>query len=99
MIGRAEANDSGQGTLDARQLEPFREIMICVNGADVRFNEVGVRLRDGGSVDVRLRATVDDGACSRFISLRGRREVAGLNFSHDPAALAGATARVELFAR
>ena len=99
MIGRAEANGSGQGTLEARQVEPFREIMICVNGGDVRFNQVGVRLRDGGSVDLRLRATVDDGDCSRFISLRGRREVAGMNFTHDPATLGGATARVELFAR
>lgn len=99
MIGRGQADGSGQGTFDARQIEPFREIMICVNGGDVRFNAVGVRLRDGGSVDLRLRATVDDGDCSRFISLRGRREVAGMNFTHDPATLGGATARVELFAR
>ena len=56
MIGRGQADGSGQGTLDARQIEPFREIMICVNGADVRFHQVGVRLRDGGSVDLRLRA-------------------------------------------
>ena len=73
--------------------------MICINGGRVRFNDIGVRLREGGNVDIRLRATVNDGGCSRFISLRGRREIAGMNFTHDPAILGGATARVELFAR
>ena len=99
MIGRAEANGSGQGTLDARQVEPFREIMICVNGADVRFDQIGVRLRDGGSIDIRLRARIGDGGCSRFLPLRGRRDIAGMNFTYDAASLGGGTARVELFAR
>lgn len=99
MIGRGEAGTNAEGSFDAREVEPFREIMLCVQGGDVRFDQLGVRLREGGSLDLRLRATVEDGDCSRFISLRGRRDIAGLDFTHDPALLRGATARVELFAR
>ncbi len=100
MIGRAQADgSSGTGTLEARQIEPFREIMICVNGAPVRFDQVGVRLRDGSSIDIRLRTRIGEGGCSRFLPLRGRRDIAGMNFTYDAASLGGGTARVELFAR
>ena len=99
MIGRGEADSDGAGTVEARQLEPFREIMLCVSGADVRFNSLTVRVREGTPIAIRLAATVRDGGCSRFISLRGRRDVAGIDFTNDASVQRGATGRVELFAR
>lgn len=99
MIGRGEAGGGGSGTVEARELEPFREIMLCVSGANVRFNNLTVRVREGTPVAIRLNATVRDGGCSRFISLRGRRDVAGVDFTNDASVQRGRTGRVELFAR
>ena len=97
---RRVSDEVDRDTIRARGGEEFRQLMICVEQAPVRFHSITVRFQNGGTQDVRLRALVAAGRCSRFIDLRGRdRDVAAVDFVYESASLRGRPAQIELFAR
>jgi hypothetical protein len=100
-IGRREVSDSVErDAIRARGDAQFRQIMICVEQAPVRFQDVTVRYRNGATQDVRLRSLVRAGGCTRFIDLRGRqRDIEAVDFTYEAASLGRERARVELYAR
>ena len=100
-IGRREVSDSvDRDTIRARGNAQYRQIMICVEQAPVRFHDVNVRYRNGRTQDVRLRSLIRAGGCTRFIDLRGReRDIDAVDFTYEAASLGRQRARVELYAR
>ena len=100
-LGHREVSDSvDRDTITARDRGTFRQIMICVERAPVRFYDVVVRYRNGGTQNVRIRALVRAGRCTRNIDLRGRdRNVEAVDFAYEAASLGRGRARVELFGR
>ena len=100
-IGHREVNDSvDRDTIRARGGHMYRQIMLCVERAPVRLYELVVRYRNGGSQNVRIRALVPAGRCSRNIDLRGRnRDIEAVDFTYEAASLGRQRARVELFGR
>ena len=100
-VGHRQVSDQVErDTISARGGEPFRQIIICVEEAPVRFLDVTVRYRNGATQDVRLRSLVRAGACTRDIDLRGReRDIDAVDFTYEAASLGRGRARVDLFAR
>ena len=100
-IGAAGASgDSGRVTIITRSDPRYRQLMICVEGHAVRLNDAQVRFSDNRIQNVRLRARLADGACSRMIDLSSHRQaIASADITYDVASLAGGTVRVQLFAR
>ena len=99
-LGHREVNDQVErDTIRARGPAQWRQAMICVEQAPVRFLDVTIRYRNGGTQDVRLRSLIRPGDCSRFIGLRGRRDIEAVDFTYEAASLGRGRARVELFAR
>jgi len=100
-LGQREVNDSVErDTIRARGSQQFRQVMICVEEAPVRFLDVVIRFRNGSTQDVRLRSLIRAGACSRDIGLRGRsRDIDTVDFTYEAASLGRGRARVDLFAR
>jgi len=100
-IGEREVGDNvDHDTIRATGHDQFRQLMICVERAPVRFYEVTVRFRNGGDQPVRLRSLIRDGDCTRFIDLRGgRRDVEAVDFTYEAASLGRGRAKVALFAR
>ena len=100
-VGSAAASgDSGTVAIAARSDPRFRELMICVEGHDVRINDADIRFADDRRQSVRLRARLVDGACSRMYTLNSRgKAIAAADVTYDAASLGGGTVRVQLFAR
>ncbi len=100
-LGQREVNDSVErDTIRARGSAQYRQVMICVEEAPVRFVDVVIRYRNGGTQDVRVRSLIRAGACSRDIALRGRtRDIEAVDFTYEAASLGRGRARVDLFAR
>jgi hypothetical protein len=100
-LGQREVNDSVErDTIRARGGTQWRQMMICAEQAPVRFLDVTVRYRNGGTQDVRLRSLIRAGSCTRDINLRGReRDIEAVDFTYEAASLGRARARVDLFAR
>ena len=100
-IGEREVGDNvDHDTIRATAHDQFRQLMICVEQAPVRFVDVVIRYRNGGTQDVRLRSLIRDGGCTRFIDLRGgRRDVEAVDFTYEAASLGRGRAKVALFAR
>jgi hypothetical protein len=100
-LGHREVNDSVErDRIEARGGARYRQVMICVEEAPVRFASVVVRYRNGATQDVSLRELIRAGACSRDIQLRGRdRDIEAVDFTYEAASLGRGRAKVELFAR
>lgn len=87
-------------TVDVPRAYVSREVQFCVEGHALRLLDANVTFHDGQSQAVPLRTTVRARACSRAYSLRGtNREIASLSVTYDGAALASATATVQILAR
>ena len=100
-LGQREVNDSVErDTIRARGSTQFRQVMICVEQAPVRFYELVVRYRNGATQNVRIRSLVRASDCSRNIDLRGRnRDIEAVDFTYEAASLGRGRARVELYGR
>ena len=100
-LGHREVSDSiNRDTIRARGGAQYRQAMICVEQAPVRFIDVVIRYRNGGTQDVRMRELIRAGGCTRDINLRGRsRDIDAVEFTYEAASLGRERARVELFAR
>ncbi len=100
-LGQREVSDSvDRDTIRARGGAQYRQAMICVEQAPVRFVDVVIRYRNGGTQDVRMRDLIRAGACTRDINLRGQsRDIEAVEFTYEAASLGRERARIELFAR
>jgi hypothetical protein len=100
-IGRAQADPgAGSVTITARNDDPYREYMICLEGGPARLLDAQIHYRDGRVQTYRIRARVTDGACSRSSIASGRdKTIATLDIAYDPASLNGSRPRVELYVR
>jgi hypothetical protein len=100
MIGRRLVADTAErDTIPVTGSDHYGTLMICVDDAPIRFQEIVVRYKDGSARNVRLRALVAAGRCSREIELGGRRELAGVEIAYQAASLGGGRALLQLFGR
>lgn len=100
MIGQRVVDGADRDTITARGSAQYRELMICVENAPVAFQEVVVRYRGGASQNVRLRARIAAGRCSRIVDLTGRdRDIATVDFSYAPVPAGGGRPLIQLYAR
>lgn len=104
MIGASEVGtQAGNGTITPRSADPFREFMICVDLAPLRFRTITVRFANGASQAVSFRDRIAAGSCGRALSVRGRNgPVAGIDVAYEPGRtgnVTAETARVQLFGR
>lgn len=103
MIGRrlvgGDAAAAGRDTIPVTGTERYGTLLICVDRAPIRFQEVVVRFKDGRASNVRLRSLIAAGGCSREIPLSGRRDIAGVEIAYDAASLGGERALLQLFGR
>jgi hypothetical protein len=100
-IGQAAATaEASSATITPRASEVRRELMFCVEGGAVRINGAVVRFQGGRTQSLQVRARIADGACGRPISLSARNQpIEAVEFSYDPAILAGTGARVQIYGR
>jgi len=73
--------------------------MFCTQDHAVRLSEATVRFRDGRAQNVRIRARVADGGCSRMATVGRNRDIESVDVGYEPASLEGTRARVQLFGR
>jgi hypothetical protein len=101
-LGNRQVSDSvDRDTINVTRPGRWRQMMICVEEAPVRFLEVVVRYRNGGVQNVPVRSLVRVGRCTRDINLRGGsdRDIEAVDFTYEAVSLGGGRARVEVFAR
>jgi hypothetical protein len=100
-VGQRQVSGSvDRDSIPSQDIARYRQLMICVEEAPIRFVAVTIRYRDGGTQAVGLRALVRAGSCSPDIQLRGRdRSIEALDFTYEAASLGRGQARVDLFAR
>ena len=79
----------------------FRQIRLCVGRNPVRIYDMDVRFRNGGNQDVRLRARLAAGQCSRVINLEGRggRDISSVAFTYEAASIGRERSHIRLFGR
>jgi hypothetical protein len=91
---------TGTQTYEVRGTNVVREIMFCVDGANVQLVGADVRFRGGESQMLSLRTRVRAGACSRVFGLRNRTaELGSVVLTYDPASLAGHTPSLQVLVR
>jgi hypothetical protein len=100
-IGRGTiSGDSGAVTIQGSSTQRWRELMFCTEGHEVRINEAALHYADNRTQEIRIRARIPLGGCSRMLSMNSRGQVlSSVDLSYDVASLAGGTVRVQLFAR
>jgi len=92
--------ETGTRTYEVRGTNVVREMMFCVDGANVQLVGAEVRFRGGESQALSLRARVRAGACTRVFGLRNRTaELAAVVLTYDPASLAGHTPSLQVLVR
>jgi len=100
LIGRHQISDAvDHDTIRIIRNEQYVTILLCVDDAPLRVQDLVVRFKNGTAQTVRLRSLIAAGRCSREIALNGRREIAGVDIAYQPASLGGGRAALELFGR
>ena len=78
----------------------FGQVRLCAYDHAVRIYDLDVRFRNGGNQDVKVRALLQPGSCTRFIALKGpRRNISSVAFTYEAASLGRPKAHVRLFGR
>ena len=104
IIGSSEVGtQAGNATIAPRSADPFRQFMVCVDLAPLRFRGVTIRFAGGASQAISFRDRIAAGSCGRALSLRGRNgAVAGIDVAYEPGRtgnVTAETARVQVFGR
>jgi hypothetical protein len=98
VIGAREVTD--RYDVDAINLpgnRMFRQVKVCVDRNPVHFYDFDIFFRNGGHQDVRVRARINPGECTRDIDLNGgRRNIDRIVFKYEETSrfLGRATVRV-----
>ena len=102
QVGEREVSDRvDRDVIAVEGRRRFSQIRICVGRNRIRFYDIDVRFRNGGNQDVRIRAVVPAGGCTRNIALQGRggRDISSVAFTYEAASLGRERSHVRLFAR
>jgi hypothetical protein len=101
MIGYRDVGpEADHDTITVRVEEQHQQLMFCTERHAIRIIDGIVHYRDGRSQNVRVRTRLEADRCGRSIDLSGRnKDVATMDFTYEVASLAGAQARVQLYAR
>ena len=100
FLGRREiAGDHGRQVFPIESGRRFGVVRLCVSRQAVRFHDVEVRFRDGGSRSVRLGFILPNQRCTGDINLRGQRELRELVVTYAASGLRRRGARVRMDAR
>jgi hypothetical protein len=99
LIGERVVNGTDHDSIPARGTDRYQQILICVENAPVAFQEVVVRFRNGTSQNVRLRARIAAGRCSREIDIGRDRDIQSIDFTYAPAAPNTGPPTVQVYAR
>lgn len=68
---RRVADNSETDVIRVRGNALFREVRLCVVNRPVHFGDLDIVFQNGDRQDVRLRAVIAPGRCSRWIDLPG----------------------------
>jgi hypothetical protein len=97
--GRDLTGRSEQALIPVRVGDLYSRIRLCVDRAQVRFDDVAVRFRRGGAQQLPVRAMVGRGACTESLDLDGgRREIESVIVSYQAVSIGRSRARVRLIA-
>jgi hypothetical protein len=101
MLGKREVNDRvDRDVISVPGSRRFGQVRLCAYDHAVRIYDVDVRFRNGGNQDVKVRALLQPGSCTRNIALKGpRRNISSVSFSYEAASLGRSKAHVRLFGR
>ena len=62
-----------------------REVRLCAMNAPLRLRDFDIRFANGGRQDVKTRAVLPAGRCTRAIDLRGnRRDIDSIRLRYEP---------------
>lgn len=86
-VGSARVDGRDSDTIRLPGFTRQREIRVCAIGAPLRLRDFDVRFANGGRQDVRTRAILEAGTCTRAVDLRGnRRDVEAVRLRYEPVA-------------
>jgi hypothetical protein len=98
-VGAGRLDESGNGTVKIRWQPEFRNLMFCADEGPVKLDAATLRLRDGSSKVLKLKAAIKDMDCSKTLSVPKNLDIATIDLAYDPASLKGARTKVSLTAR
>jgi hypothetical protein len=99
MIGQRDVDPEGRRHNQCR-VEQHQRLMFCTERHAIRLLDGVIHYRDGRTQNVRVRTRLEADRCGRSIELSGRnKDVASMDITYEVASLAGAQARVQLYAR
>jgi hypothetical protein len=102
MLGQRDiqAASSGRQVIAVRGDRRFIAMRLCVTRQGVKFRQVDVRFREGGSRTFQIRGVVPNQRCTGDIALpAGPLTLAEVAISYDQAGLSRRGARLQLHAR
>lgn len=101
MLGQREVNDRvDRDVISVPGGRRFGQVRLCAYDHAVRIYDIDVRFRNGGNQDVKVRALLQPGTCTRSIALNGpRRNISSVAFTYESASLGRSKAQVRLFGR
>ncbi|MEO8175848.1 MAG: hypothetical protein ABI626_04220 [Sphingomicrobium sp.] len=80
---RVDGRDSDTIRLPGRTRQ--REIRLCAMNAPLRLRDFDVRFENGSRQDIRTRAVLPAGRCTRAVDLRGnRRDIDRVRLRYEP---------------
>ena len=80
---RVDGRDSDTISLPGRTRQ--REIRLCAMNAPLRLRDFDVRFENGTKQDIRTRAVLQAGRCTRAVDLRGnRRDIDRVRLRYEP---------------
>ncbi|MGH9550220.1 MAG: hypothetical protein ACRD3W_12635, partial [Terriglobales bacterium] len=84
-IASATVNGHDRDTIRVPGTARYRQMRLCVYRGPVEMRDVDVRFRNGGHQDIRTRAVMRSGTCTRIVDLNGnRRDVYQVRLSYAP---------------
>ena len=98
---RAVSRNAERDVVPAYGHRQYRQIKICAYQRPIRFYDLDVSYRNGGHQDLRVRAVINPGQCTRAIDLRGnRRDIRFVTMAYETLGwFRGSRAFVRVYAR
>ncbi len=93
-IGYSRVDGRDSDTIPAPGFTRQREVRLCALNAPLRLRDFDIRFANGSRQDVRARAVLPAGRCTRAIDLAGnRRDIESVRLRYEPIYRAGARYR------
>ena len=89
-IGYTQVDGRDSDRINLPGVTRQRSIRLCSMNAPLRLRDFDIRFANGGRQDVRARAVLPAGRCTRAIDLRGnRRDIDSVRLRYEPIARRG----------